>query len=600
MAVIETWYNQDLSVPVQVQYIHGNVFSQDNNGNLIGVILYKDGQPATISGAVSASVIRADGTTVAVSGSLSGNQCYVVLPQACYAIPGVLSIVVKLTKDSAVTTIAAIVANVYQSATDAVVDPGQLIPSIQSLINAIQATVDYVPSDFSFLSTTIRNTNSLYAPPCEIGTIDTTTGQNASSAIRVRSIGYIPAGVLFVASSEIKIIVVFYDANFNRIGAGSWQTLASGGIYYPKYTGAEYIRFVISYTNDSAVSSTVDLTEKISIIDAVILKNGDDLNNCKAPGLYISESTTVTASLLHCPIKQGAFTMRVEPVAVSGIRQTINQYTSTSPTLIRQYGSTVGFYNWQKVSTKNELTVMSYNICRYNFDQGGTGFPEDIMNEKIENLKKMFMKNAPDLIGIQEDTYYIDEEHTIESIPALFTPVWQPTGSGWRTIRSKLTRVDGSAAYADFDGNVNIGYRRAVYYYEQSKKILFISLHAMYGNDAEADALRLGEYEQIFQHINDSADEWDYCIVTGDFNSVSQTSKDKLVELCNDNGFSMAIGSYMPWIFTHFNKQGVASDSFDNILVSSNIDILTTEVLTDQYPLLYSDHVPVVARLRLN
>ena len=159
MAVIETWYNQDLSAPVQVQYIKGNVFSQDNNGNLIGVNVYKDGQAATLSGSVSASVIRADGATVAVTGALSGNRASVTLPQACYAVPGVLSVVIKLTDGTTVTTLCAVVANVYQSSTDAVVDPGTIIPSIQSLISAIDAAIASIPADYSSLWNAIKLMN---------------------------------------------------------------------------------------------------------------------------------------------------------------------------------------------------------------------------------------------------------------------------------------------------------------------------------------------------------------------------------------------------------------------------------------------------------
>ena len=130
MAVIESWFTQERTQPVKVRYLDGNVFSMDNNGNLIGIEVLENGEPASISGSVSASVIRADGATVAVQGSLSGNKCSVILPQACYAIPGAISIVIKLTSGSDIATIGAVVGIVYQSSTDSVVDPGEIIPSI--------------------------------------------------------------------------------------------------------------------------------------------------------------------------------------------------------------------------------------------------------------------------------------------------------------------------------------------------------------------------------------------------------------------------------------------------------------------------------------
>ena len=155
MAVIKTWYNQDLSKPVEIHYLKGNVFSQDNAGNLIGVNVFENGEPASLSGTVSASIIRSDGATVAVSGTLSGNQCSVSLPQAAYYVPGVLSIVIKLTSGTTVTTLCAVVANVYRSATDATVDPGTIIPDVSALIASIDAAIGSIPADYSGLLHTI-------------------------------------------------------------------------------------------------------------------------------------------------------------------------------------------------------------------------------------------------------------------------------------------------------------------------------------------------------------------------------------------------------------------------------------------------------------
>lgn len=151
MAMIETWFSQDLNEPVKVHQLDGNVFSQDNQGNLIGVNVFDGDEPATLSGSVSASVIRSDGTTVAVSGALSGNSCYIILPAAAYAVPGILSIIIKLTGGGSTTTLCAVVANVYQSATDATVDPGTIIPDISELIAEIESAIASIPADYSNL-----------------------------------------------------------------------------------------------------------------------------------------------------------------------------------------------------------------------------------------------------------------------------------------------------------------------------------------------------------------------------------------------------------------------------------------------------------------
>jgi len=251
MAMIETWVNQDLTAPVQVVYLPGNVFSQDNNGNLIGVNVFQDGEPATLSGSVSASVIRADGATVAVTGSLSGNQCSVVLPQACYAVPGVLSIVIKLTGDGAVTTVGAVVANVYRSSTDTAVDPGQVIPDISALIAAIDAAVASIPLDYSNLSKSdelngikILDVANAYknAPLCLFELGDISGGSDTGSAVRARTIGRI------FCDSAVKIIVPYgwrawiadYGTNNQYVGYGPWVN-GPGVAYAP---AGRYFRVV--------------------------------------------------------------------------------------------------------------------------------------------------------------------------------------------------------------------------------------------------------------------------------------------------------------------------------------------------------------------
>lgn len=156
MATINTNLVCDLQTAVKVKYIDGNVFSQDAQANTINVTVLDGGEPATISGTVTANIIRADGGTVtATGGTITDNVASITLPAAAYAVPGVVSIVVKLTADDVITTIAAVVATVYQSSTDAAVDPGTIIPSIQTLITEIETAVASIPADYSSLWTSL-------------------------------------------------------------------------------------------------------------------------------------------------------------------------------------------------------------------------------------------------------------------------------------------------------------------------------------------------------------------------------------------------------------------------------------------------------------
>lgn len=134
MALIETWLQTDLKKPVQVIRLQGNLFSGDNQGNLIGFEVLDNGSAAELTGGVTGYIIRADGATVTVVGTLSGgNRCSIILPSSAYVIPGQTSIVVK----NGTMTVGACVAYVYKTTTDTLVDPGHVIPSIDELLAKI-------------------------------------------------------------------------------------------------------------------------------------------------------------------------------------------------------------------------------------------------------------------------------------------------------------------------------------------------------------------------------------------------------------------------------------------------------------------------------
>ena len=151
MAVVENRFVCDISKPVQAQALKGNVFSLDNLGSRLSVLIYDNSQPATISGSITANCILPDGSTVNVNGSLTtengGSKAYVDVPQSCLLIPGILKIAIKCTSSSVITTLAAIVANVYMTKTDNVITPSQQIiddwnAAISSAIATQNATID--------------------------------------------------------------------------------------------------------------------------------------------------------------------------------------------------------------------------------------------------------------------------------------------------------------------------------------------------------------------------------------------------------------------------------------------------------------------------
>ena len=154
-----TELNCNLREAVHVKYLDGNLFSQDVYGNAIRVIVMDGDEPATLAGTVSGTAIREDGSTVALTDSrIDENVATVVLPAAAYAVPGVLAITIKISDTNTVTTLAYVVANVYRTSTDTVVDPGTIIPSITTLIEQIAEAVASIPADYSSLWAALAET----------------------------------------------------------------------------------------------------------------------------------------------------------------------------------------------------------------------------------------------------------------------------------------------------------------------------------------------------------------------------------------------------------------------------------------------------------
>ena len=142
MAIIESWVAQDLKKPVEVRYIKGNIFQDDNNGNLFGVIVTDNGSSASLTGTVIGYCIRANGTTVPVSGTLSSNKASIILPDSAYIIPGQLNIVIKLTGSTVATTLAFIVVTVIGIGSITATPSDQTIEEWTRQINATIALLE--------------------------------------------------------------------------------------------------------------------------------------------------------------------------------------------------------------------------------------------------------------------------------------------------------------------------------------------------------------------------------------------------------------------------------------------------------------------------
>lgn len=235
------------------------VFQGNHKANRVGAIVTKDGAPLPLGGTCAGTVLRADGSTVPLTGVISGNQAYVELESACYAIEGSIKVYVTWISGSLQTTLLAAVGTVHITSTGSVIQPTTPIPNIEQLLAQI-AAMQAATADAETAAA------AMLAIDCEISTslisgniTDGGTLSNANTRIRSGSSILIKPGMWWSVGGEYEAGVAIYSADYfssaNYIGyvggvAATWYT---GNIIIPaehvgKYMGVRVRK--IGHTTD--------------------------------------------------------------------------------------------------------------------------------------------------------------------------------------------------------------------------------------------------------------------------------------------------------------------------------------------------------------
>lgn len=132
----------DLRCGAQTPQIWPNalMLTGDNLAHTWRVHVFDGGGAVALTGAtVTGYFVRTDGNTVAVQGSVEGSTAIVTLAQACYAFEGDLKGVMRLTLGGKTVTLSVLTLMVRKVLTDAIIDPGNVIPSLEDLLAQIEA-----------------------------------------------------------------------------------------------------------------------------------------------------------------------------------------------------------------------------------------------------------------------------------------------------------------------------------------------------------------------------------------------------------------------------------------------------------------------------
>lgn len=146
--IIELYRSVNLGNTVPVEMIYNAIYGGESNAHK-WIISQKNGSDLT--GSVSAKFLRADRTTVALSGSIVNGKAEITLGEPCYAVPGVFHLAIFLTNGDETLCIYACGGTVARTSSNTIIDGGTIIDDISDLIAAIDEAVESIPPDYSAL-----------------------------------------------------------------------------------------------------------------------------------------------------------------------------------------------------------------------------------------------------------------------------------------------------------------------------------------------------------------------------------------------------------------------------------------------------------------
>jgi len=373
MAVVENRFVCDLSKPVQAQALKGNVFSLDNLGSRLSVLIYDNGQPATISGSVTANCILPDGSTVNVNGGLTsegdGSKAYVDVPQSCLLIPGILKIAIKCISSSVITTLAAIVANVYMTKTDNVITPSQQIitdwnAEISAAIVTQNAAIANQDTKINDLKSALNSLNGRSLPfVFEHGYISSTDGTNSEyyKESRIR----MPYPVKLDYDTEISVsgtpgqytgfIVAYYNADGTFISESSWTKTP---VIIPANTN---FRLCLTLTSNTNTPETIENIAKNFAWETKILDLiENDISDIRHIVTGVEELEPAVRNLDISLYEKGHIN------ADTGEDSTYREAS-------RARSKNIESYPYDITIVPDDLTVQCYDVCFYNSDNSYAG-----------------------------------------------------------------------------------------------------------------------------------------------------------------------------------------------------------------------------------
>lgn len=130
----------DVDADIQMTPLKSLYASGDKDAHVFELSLYRGEQEMDLSGASAQGYfIRADGYTVPITGTISGNVLTLTLSEGCYYVVGNFNLIIKVSTAESRKSVFWGNGYVVRSMTDAIVDEENVIPSLDELLAQIAA-----------------------------------------------------------------------------------------------------------------------------------------------------------------------------------------------------------------------------------------------------------------------------------------------------------------------------------------------------------------------------------------------------------------------------------------------------------------------------
>ena len=243
-------------------------------------------------------------------------------------------------------------------------------------------------------------------------------------------------------------------------------------------------------------------------------------------------------------------------------------------------------------NTQNNLL----KVATFNIENSNVPYDSELNGvKKLTKLQNIFNKIGASILGINETfdgvIYPANEFLTTEFLENYRqVTTWEnilPMLNFGEGILSSLTPESSSSViYDSYNAPDHQGFVKNVYNFN-NKLISFYCTHLCYNSDS---TLR-NQITELFNAV--SSDTNPYKIIVGDFNFDLSQSNEYLVQFLN-SGFKLVNGGQYK---TYDDSRNIA---IDEIMISSNIDIVSSGVGNKEYIEGLSDHFPVWATLSFN